>query len=73
MKRFCRRVLAGKKGKTIIKEIDERDKMERVLRGNLSSGEKVEFVIGRPPTKPELEAEALSNPFGFLPIGVKYY
>ena len=70
---FCRRVLAGKKGKTIIKEVDERVKMERALQGDLPSGEKVEFAIGRPPTKLELEAEALSNPFGFLPIGVKYY
>ena len=67
---FCRRVLAGKKGKKIIKEVDEGVKTEQVLGGDLPPGEKVEFAIGRPPTKLELEAEALSNPFGFLPIGM---
>ena len=65
---FCRRVLAGKKGKTIIEEV--RVKMEEILIEGLPSGEKLEFAIGRPPTKLELEAEAHSSPFGFLPIGV---
>ena len=68
---FRRRILAGKKGKAIIKEVDEGAKMEQIIGADSSSSsEKVEFTVGRLPTKLELEAEALSNPFGFLPIGV---
>jgi len=68
---FRRRVLAGKKGKTIVKEVDGHSKMKQILGEDLVD-ERLEFAIGRPPTKLELEAEALSNPFGFLPIGAKH-
>ena len=68
---FCRRILNGKKGKAIVKEVEERSKLEN-LEGKSSAKEKVEFAIDRPPTKREVEAEALSNPFAFLPIGMKF-
>ena len=68
---FCRRILVGKRGKAIVKKVEERSKLEN-LEGKSSAKEKVEFAINRPPTKREVEAEALNNPFAFLPIGMKF-
>lgn len=68
---FCRRILVGKRGKAIVKEVAERSKLEN-LEGKSPTKEKVEFAIDRPPTKREVEAEALNNPFAFLPIGMQF-